>query len=136
MEKARQVSNMYQIDRKAKAVIVWLGPESDDSNIAIAVVDKLAEVMPSLSVVPLRDCPPEYGLSVKEDPIWPALACLSSRPRLFRLGKFQEIALAATAIVCYGNAIAEWLKFEIVELGVHQRRLWTLTVSNKTQKLQ
>lgn len=70
-------------------MIVWLGPDSDDSDIAIATMGKLTEVMPSLSVVTLRDRLAEYGLPAKEDPIWPALGCLFSRPWFFRPWMFQ-----------------------------------------------
>jgi hypothetical protein len=45
---------MHQIYRRAKAVIVWLSPEDDDSDLAMAAVDKLSKVLPSLSVMPFE----------------------------------------------------------------------------------
>lgn len=135
-EKAREVANMHRIYRRAKAIVVWLGPEADGSDLAMDGIDKLAKLLPSLSVVPFPDRLLEYGLPAKDDPIWPALGCLFSRPWFFRLWTFQEVILAATAIVCCGNATVDWLKFEVVGYGIHHGRLWPLTVSEKTRQSQ
>ena len=131
-----KIANMHQVYRRSKTVISWIGPEDDESDLAMAAVNKLAEVLPCISVVPLRDRLTEYGLPVKDDPIWPALGCLFSRSWFFRLWTFQEIVLATKAIVCCGDASVEWRKFEMVGYGVHHQRLWPLTISEKSQQSQ
>ena len=135
-EKAREVANMHRIYRRAKATVIWLGPEADDSDLAMDGVEKLAKLLPSLSVVPHPDRLLEYGLPAKDDPIWPALGCLFSRPWSFRLWTFQEVILAETAIVCCGSATVDWPKFEVVGYSIHEQRLWPITISEKTKQSQ
>jgi len=42
---------MHQIYRRAKAVIIWLRPDDDDSDLAMTAVDGLAEIMRTLYMI-------------------------------------------------------------------------------------
>lgn len=84
-------------------------------------MDKLAEALPSVSVMSHRDRLLEFGLPGKDDPVWPALGGLFSRPWFFRLWTSQEIVLATTGIVYCGKATVGWPKLEAIDYAVHQQ---------------
>lgn len=116
-------SRMADIYSKARRVIVWLGPESDDSRTAIDIMGSLISKAhvdgPTLSLKPL--------CSSLEDEQWAdrntrlpfdekqfqAVDNLLSRASFERLWIWQEIQLASNAIVMCGKQEVERESFKV-----------------------
>ncbi|KAM0277826.1 hypothetical protein ACHAQH_005530 [Verticillium albo-atrum] len=119
-EKAAQVALMAEIYRTAERVVVWLGHEANDSNIAIGLLDELAwmvefdfentRMRPSAAgaIDPTWADPTEY-LPYEQDELW-AIYQLVHRAWFGRVWIRQEIAAAnpQTAVVACGNKTISW----------------------------
>ncbi|CAO1599279.1 hypothetical protein XANCAGTX0491_003013 [Xanthoria calcicola] len=118
-ERGKQVLRMPDIYSLAQGVVVWLGPEKDDSNVAMEVINDIGqqvtvdwgamkyEVNPSSIYSPSLDISPQQWLSIMN---------LLSRSWFDRLWVVQEVCLARkwVRMVCgfkvipfvtFGNAI-------------------------------
>lgn len=123
-EKSRQIPIMGNIFRLAVRVIIWLGPEADDSNIAMEV---LAEFGPNVyvnwSTKTYETTSPEPD-GVLEAKLYKhgrfsiALSRLFARPWFERLWVVQEVRLANTeTLVKCGSLTIPW---EIFLRGIMQ----------------
>ena len=117
-EKSSQVALMREIYSAAEAVMVFLGAESEESDMAYNLVGKLCnlfqngafdlqgELRPrSVSVArryPFEDKKlRELGLPLENDPDWVALAELLSRPYFHRIWVLQELVMARGPVTAF-----------------------------------
>lgn len=116
-ERSAQVGLMGKIYQKTSCVIVWLGPEADDSALAIAAMDKagsqLTTPLPRWELASdlLPGADPKYvepGLQPFTPEEWQACGKLVQRDWFKRLWVRQEIALAPQAIVVVGSSTISW----------------------------
>ncbi|KAI4859202.1 heterokaryon incompatibility protein-domain-containing protein [Hypoxylon rubiginosum] len=118
-EREREVQRMAHIYLHTDKVVAWLGPEADDSQLAL---EKLAftgsqivskgwdDGVVTSSATPKADeryTQPdvEFPFSPRE---WQAIERLIDRPWFKRLWVRQEIALACSAVIVCGNAEVSW----------------------------
>ena len=132
-ERGDQVLDMHRIYRGAAAVLVWLGPEYDDSDLAMAAINRFGEdLAPKPGFIEPTDLA-EHGLPPQHDPAWKALGLLYSRAWFFRVWTYQEIVLAAEARVLCGAREVSWHNVEHMAYAMQKKRLWPYTMSEKTQ---
>jgi len=147
-ERAQQVSLMGDIYRRAWQVVVWLGPEENDSTCALDFVDTLNRVVqvnwwdgtmrPAVGTETMSLWQEDHSISfstmVREGL---ALSALLNRPWFQRVWIRQEIFLAKRAIVQCGQKEILWVAlknaaFCIFEkdfyFGSHQRKLDRINV--------
>jgi hypothetical protein len=118
-ERGHQVERMADVYRKADQVVVWLGPESDNSALAITTIYDL-----SLCIdVDWRDYsmkPSSQGEShwadleenfPYDDETWLAISHLVKRKWFRRLWIWQEVCLARRATVVCGYETIAWGNF-------------------------
>ena len=103
-EKNLQVMQMDRIYNNAKEVYVWLGPSTDESDLAMKFIRRLGnqsfwELGPFVSNA-------SYG------PSWKAVRALISRPWFSRRWILQEILLARRATVLCGDSEVSWSALE------------------------
>ena len=111
LEKAVQVKMMRDIYVSAHKVLLWLGPSTQGSDLAM---DSIAPLDESIGVLPRshfsRDDIPSR-LPGQDDPFWPALVDLYIRPWYDRLWVLQEAILANDVEVLCGNRSMHWAVF-------------------------
>lgn len=124
-ERSHQVAFMDSIYTVAKGTLVWLGPEENDSDHALAMLSYLGERVihnSGGSIERHPDAPPREP----DEPIWESLAeqnpyeeddmraliSFFERPWFTRLWVRQEIALATHAQVVCGKARLDWIVFQ------------------------
>jgi hypothetical protein len=119
-EKAVQVTRMSEIYSLATRVVVWLGPEADDSDLAVSTLAYLgAQVETTLDTfrltAPGAEQPTWYDIDVElpyNERQWEAIDRLVSRPWFSRVWTAQEIQLAnRLAVVQVGGATVTWALF-------------------------
>jgi hypothetical protein len=104
LDKQKQIPWMGDIFHNARCVLVWLGPESEDSQLAVALVSRLHKLI---------DTPPAF-VSLWEEASsakrreWRALRRLLERPWFYRLWVVQEVALATKIVVHCGPLVLDW----------------------------
>ncbi|KAI4221592.1 MAG: hypothetical protein L6R36_006800 [Xanthoria steineri] len=119
-ERGKQVLRMPDIYSLAQGVIVWLGPEEDDSNVAMEVINDIGlNVTVDWELLQYRVDPcsslDSHGLNLSPQQ-WLSIMNLLSRSWFDRLWVVQEICLARkwvrmvcgfkiTPFVTFGNAI-------------------------------
>ena len=120
VERSAEVLEMGSIYGHAKEVIVWLGPSSEDSRLAIETLNKLAE---GRWFVPEDYCfynePDSWAAFLWKTPealvsnalSWFAIKDLLHREWFSRLWVYQEIMLAKKATVIVGNDGIDWEPF-------------------------
>jgi hypothetical protein len=119
-ERSTEVLEMESIYSRAKQVIVWLGPSSTDSALAIETMGRLGDGMTfdsgsgkfsirAGSLADLLDNEFEPLKSLR--PAWFAIKDLLNRQWFSRLWVYQEIALASTATVVIGHHSVDWTHF-------------------------
>lgn len=119
-ERGRQVEKMAALYTCAKRVIVWLGPESTDSDIGLQTMESLSmkisfDIEKDLAYPPIQTGVPWTA----QDPIIPydeqaikAVISLLKRPWFERLWIVQEIRLANNkAIIQAGHKSILWANF-------------------------
>ncbi|KAF2144178.1 uncharacterized protein K452DRAFT_154350 [Aplosporella prunicola CBS 121167] len=95
-EKGHQVRMMRSIYKRAKKVLVWLGP------------DELQQALPVFAVA-VRVAQKDFSTVPQPgDQLWESFAALFGRTWFWRLWCLQEIALAASAEVMWGAAKVSW----------------------------
>ena len=132
-EKGEQVAKMLQIFEKAKHVFVWLGLQSEDSDLAMTCVQRVNDLR---SKIPRRPSKPrklttEQGSIARHSQVCvsqlsrclQALEKLFSRPWLGRTWVRQEVFAARSLSVHCGSKSARWDAF--VEVG-HLLKSWKM----------
>ncbi|KAK2729262.1 hypothetical protein CKAH01_10350 [Colletotrichum kahawae] len=116
---------MGEIYKKAEQVIVWLGPDDDDTPVAMETIKILSEgvvmewhrrlftTSPGTAAHMLRNRPDHSTLTLAQ---WTALRSLITRPWFTRLWVRQEVALASRVVVVCGYFQAEWEDVEKVAI--------------------
>jgi hypothetical protein len=118
-ERSRQVSLMASLYSHARTVIVWLGPEAQDSGVAFSFIELLSKTVFAdwldLSITCLTDderwadkeLPPPFG-----DKELVALQHIFNRPWFERLWVWQEVRLGGErAMVQCGDRLLKWPNF-------------------------
>ncbi|KAK0512097.1 hypothetical protein JMJ35_005225 [Cladonia borealis] len=121
LEKAVQVKMMRDIYVSAQKVLVWLGPSTEGSNLAmdsIAPLDELIGVLP-LDILAHDDINSRL-LPGQDDPVWPALVDFYARPWYHRLWVLQEAILAKDLEVLCGNRSMPWATFASFATKLHE----------------
>lgn len=102
-EKNQQLSMMPDIYRKALSVAMYLGPEEDDSELAIRLLEDLASVAEEGPEACERHVKQMFSQGY-DDPSLPALAALFERDYWKRLWVVQEVYNAARLSVYCGSS--------------------------------
>ncbi|KAI6081210.1 hypothetical protein F4821DRAFT_33309 [Hypoxylon rubiginosum] len=119
-ERSVQVLKMSQIYRRADKVLVWLGPEEDNSDLALSALASIATHVVAdskyISVSPKPGKDPNYSYSNHPLPFshhqWQAIVKLLARAWFKRLWIWQEITLAnSSALVVCGSQEISWSDF-------------------------
>src|SRR3569833_1684018 len=119
-EKGEQVQCMDDVFRHARRVVAWLGPEADDSTLAVeTMTEAAAQITVDFSRYTIQPAPdadarysdwPRLPFSIRQ---WRAIWRLISRPWFRRLWIWQEIILAnASAIMVCGASEISWDAFK------------------------
>ncbi|KAL9589496.1 MAG: hypothetical protein Q9203_001714 [Teloschistes exilis] len=119
VERGAQVAIMGAIYTNASQVLVWLGPESEDSALAVETLSLIGsqvevdwgQTPPELK--PGQDGDPSFALvnhAIRslDDRTWRVLDAFFSRPWFTRLWIWQEVRLANFAWVICGTAAISW----------------------------
>ena len=117
-ERSAQVQCMGDIYRSARQTTVWLGPEEDNSCLAIEALDHLASKVTvdwsTFTIVATGEDKDE----VDQDKILPmntkqlsSIKRLLERPWFERLWVWQEVRLTRSAIVLCGLTFLQWDRF-------------------------
>ncbi len=117
-ERSAQVQRMGDIYRSARQTTIWLGPEEDDSCLAIETLDHLASKFTvDWSTVTIAatggnrdDVEQDKTLSVDTKQL-SSIRRLLERPWFERLWVWQEVRLARSAVVVCGLAFLHWDRF-------------------------
>jgi hypothetical protein len=94
-EKEKQVAMMGTIFERAQNVVIWLGPESEDSNLAMTTISNLRSVA-DLETITI------------EQPAWIAWENLFSRPWFSRIWVLQEFKRGKNLLFQCGYACFNW----------------------------
>lgn len=143
-ERSAQVTIMGTLYRSAQRVVVWLGEESENSDLALDFVEKLnrallayQEAHPS-SHIAVSECGKILGstgflLPSVEAPEWLALSELYSRRWFGRLWVVQEVLLNQNVVVQCGHS---FISMEAIEqLASHTQRygFWVALIQHADQ---
>jgi hypothetical protein len=124
-ERAQQVQLMGSIYTGAARVVVWLGPEEDDSTRALELVEWFAKHLSVdwktqvMTTTPSAECPADL-IDTRQSLILndrgPSLAKLLARPWFRRVWIRQEIFLAnqRAAVVQCGHMVIPWVSLKDV----------------------
>ena len=133
-ERGRQVQIFHRIYAEAKNVLIWLGAESEDSDVAMEffprMMNHLADKRSKMEVTD-PDLPSGRNAAYKT-PKMIALNNLLSRPWFMRVWTLQEGAFASRAVVVCGG---KELPFDLFEefngkCQEDQTGVWTATLSS------
>lgn len=123
-EQNSQVSIMAEVYSEATRVCVWLGPESEDSDLALSFISRVINLddFDRLAVDP----------TISKE--WGALSSLMKRKWFSRRWVIQEIALAKRATLYCGTSEREWSDFAVAvslfETAENQGRLISKSIKN------
>lgn len=103
LERNSQVMKMKAIYERAETVLVWLGPEADDSNTAMSLIDRISQEGE-------EDWVANSITTADPDELrqWEALARLFARSWWRRVWVVQEVAVAQDVRVLCGERLEEW----------------------------
>lgn len=145
IERGQQVQRMADIYRQASRVIVWLGPEGGNSDLAISVLSYLSQQVeiskdgflvpsPTATEPDWYDYETELPYNYKT---WEAIANLARRDWFQRLWIVQEIQLAnlRATMVC-GDSSILWCHFRRCVIALIRRRGLDISQHNALIKLQ
>lgn len=105
-EKADQVRLMTQIYQKAKSVAIWLGPQSDSSNLGMDLIERVSKgVKMPLEITKRTPAP-------FSEQHFASVVALFDREYWHRLWVVQEVFNAQTATVHCGPATLPWEAFK------------------------
>lgn len=105
-EKSRQVRHMYAIYRAATQVIVWLGPEADDSDFIMQAMDYIRSRKNRDSILKSDH---RHGCLVQLARVVRGIEILTARPWFSRSWIRQEVAAAPKVIVQCGSRQVSWM---------------------------
>ena len=132
-ERNSQVARIADIFRSAAKVIIWLGPESEQSALALHEIDELASKIhvdwESYSIQPSsKDTTDAQWVDLGKDAIfndmtYTSIVHLLNRPWFERLWVWQEVFLAEDRadLVC-GHECIKWTSFRKAILFLYRRR--------------
>lgn len=106
VEKKEQVRKMTQIYQKAKRVAIWLGPEADDSELALALIQKVGTGTKLPSHIDKQTASPFTKAHLA------ATAALFDRDYWYRLWVVQEVFNAREIAVYCGRSVLPWSCFK------------------------
>jgi hypothetical protein len=115
-ERNQQVQIMRDIYHEAEKVLIWLGEEENDSDLAMDFIGDVVDVilaLPSgalLTFINITD----YGLPPHPDKHWFALGKLLTRPWFQRVWVVQECIMAKDAVVLCGGRELPWSSLEML----------------------
>ena len=112
-ERNNQVSLMRDIYKQAEGVFIWLGDGDADTALAIRCIQRVNEVIGD-SEQCVHDKGTELwqkGLPKSNSKEWKALASLLARPWFGRMWILQEMAVASSATIVYGQNTIPWTDF-------------------------
>jgi hypothetical protein len=118
-ERNQQVQIMRDIYHQAEKVLIWLGEEEDDSDLAMNFIGTIVEVIQALppetllSIINITD----YGLPQFSDKHWYALGKFLKRPWFQRAWVVQERVMAKDAVVLCGGKELQWSALEMLIVG-------------------
>ena len=110
-EKAVQVKIMRDIYVSARKVLLWLGPSTKGTDLAM---DSIVPLDESIGVLPQSQFARDSissRLPGQDDPFWPGLVELYARPWYDRLWVLQEAILAKDIEVLCGTRSMHWAVF-------------------------
>lgn len=110
-ERNKQVALMRRIYSKAENVVVWLGEEGPDDEMAFGFVPILLSHLPPLSAgheVTRQGLVARQAIPLVGSPAWIALSRIFNRRYFRRSWIIQEVALARHAMVHCGPYVIEW----------------------------
>ena len=112
-ERGHQVKRMAAVYSMARQVIVWLGPESQNSTLALRALDGLGSQLRVdwFTYKMTTDSAGEITTHFNDpfdDVIWQSVGDLLSRPWFERLWIWQEVRLAREAYLFCGNEGVPW----------------------------
>ena len=107
-ERSRQVQLMPLIYGQAESVFVWLGPEGEDSHLAMQLIEHIARNQDCLERLEAKLRSPNWGKDFS------ALVCLFERDYWQRLWVAQEVFNAKRVTVLCGNKSLPWEMFRAV----------------------
>lgn len=119
-ERNQHVGIMLQVYQAAGQVVIWLGPEANNSQLGMALVPKLvaankkreetddARTIHELRNVGIRQI---YGLPPSFDNAWRALFTILRRPWFGRGWVVQEVAVNRSAMFCCGRDVVPFDDF-------------------------
>ena len=130
-ERGHQVLRMADIYRRASRVVIWLGPERDDSTKAMQVLDTLGSTVEvDWSLKQVKPLSGDTYLQWLEEPIPFAndrritgpIECFLDRPWFKRLWIWQEVQLAnnGALIICGGKSML-WDTFRKAVVCLHRK---------------
>ncbi|KAL9631354.1 MAG: hypothetical protein Q9204_004267 [Flavoplaca sp. TL-2023a] len=118
-EKSQQVQQMRHIYQSASRVVVWLGPEAEDSNIAMAAIERMGGSFDSATMRLEDACNvPDVDIS---DTAWQALGRLFRRSWYKRIWILQEVSASENVIVVCGPQSVPWTMFCFAAFYIHYR---------------
>ncbi|PMD15734.1 HET-domain-containing protein [Hyaloscypha hepaticicola] len=101
VEKSQQVPMMGKIYHRARSVLVWLGEEANDSDLALSFIPQVTDLSRFDRIIH------DQGSTHK----WYALSKMMNRPWFSRRWVVQELAFAREAKVYCGNGSVDWALF-------------------------
>jgi hypothetical protein len=122
-ERAIQVKMMQDIYGSASQTVIWLGPEEDDSNLAMDFISYQAIMEPTRANLHMDTrwkgwtTDDDFFYVVREPkfvPLWEAMFKLCKRAYWSRMWIIQEIALSSDPVVHCGTKQVKWTEFELV----------------------
>ncbi|KAI4255204.1 MAG: hypothetical protein L6R42_006839 [Xanthoria sp. 1 TBL-2021] len=132
-ERSQQVARMADIYRSAAKVIIWLGPEADNSTGAIQALKRLASKLDvdwtyyTISAASEEDIKSDWLDLTKhapfDDQIWFSIVLLLNRSWFSRLWIWQEVFLAHNgAMIICGDDTILWEDFRKAIVSLYRRR--------------
>ncbi|KAG4261546.1 hypothetical protein FPRO03_11563 [Fusarium proliferatum] len=120
-ERSEQVSIMREIYSGATLVNAWLGPADAEKASAVGmIISTLAKRRPyefrKQQYFPENEYLQELGLPARESPAWGALNSMLNAPYFFRVWILQELTLAATYTMLWGDLViskADFMTFKM-----------------------
>lgn len=117
-ERSRQVSRMTSIFRNARLVLMWMGEDTD--GLAAIARDFIYDIASRRDLLVLEFADDieqtlqQHQLPGTQAPEWRALNHLLQLPYFERIWIVQEVKLAASAEVLWGDCVIDWESLKVV----------------------
>ncbi|KAF5573203.1 het-6OR heterokaryon incompatibility (het-6OR allele) [Fusarium pseudocircinatum] len=129
-ERSEQVSIMRDIYSGAALVNAWLGPaDAEEASAVEMIISTLAKRRPhelrAQQYFPENEYLQELGLPTRDSTAWGALNSMLDAPYFSRVWILQELALAATYTLLWGDLIiskADFLSFKMATFRLRMHR--------------